>query len=257
MFRPVPKMPIRVRNSVLGGMVPLICVPLMGSTCESVMEEVKNLPSGTDVIELRIDAWDAVEDLEFSVDLIGKVRAAVGDLPLILTCRGHWEGGLNGVSELAKDRIYSRAISEGLVDFVDKEMSYGYGKIAEVKAHAEAHGVKLIVSYHDFERTPSLSFIYSQLVSQIRLGADVAKVAMMPSLEEDVLRLFEATLAVRRDFPDVPLVTMSMGVLGQVSRLVGGLYGSDLTFAVGSAPSAPGQPSVDAVRTAFDLIYGR
>ena len=39
------------------------------------------------------------------------------------------------------------------------------------------------------------------------------------------------------------------------SRIVGGLYGSDLTFAVGSAASAPGQIPVAQVRSVFALVY--
>ncbi|SMG15813.1 type I 3-dehydroquinate dehydratase [Dethiosulfovibrio salsuginis] len=257
MDRPAPSRPIKAGNRLLGGAVPLICVPLVGATSEVVMGEVSNLPPGVDVVEIRIDGWDEVEDLDLSVGFIREIRSAIGDMPVILTCRGHWEGGIKEVAESVKDRIYSMAIEEKLVDFVDKELSYGYEKLAKLKASAQAHGVGLIVSFHDFERTPSPSFIYSQMVTQIRFGADVAKVALMPRSEEDVLKVFEATLAIRRDFPHIPLITMSMGALGQVSRLVGGLYGSDLTFAVGGAPSAPGQPSVDAVRTAFGLIYGR
>ncbi|MCF4150936.1 type I 3-dehydroquinate dehydratase [Dethiosulfovibrio sp. F2B] len=256
MVRPLPGKPLKVRNALLGGEVPLVCVPLVGSTGEDVMAEVENLSSiNPDIIELRIDAWDVVEDLDSSMDLLRRVRSAVGDLPIILTCRGHWEGGIKEVSESAKDGIYIGAISEKLVELVDKELSYGYEKLSEVKALAENAGIGLIVSYHDFDRTPSLSFIYSQLATQIRFGADVAKVALMPRSEEDVLKVFEATLAVRRDFPDVPLITMSMGALGQVSRLAGGLYGSDLTFAVGSAESAPGQIPVERMHGAFDLLY--
>jgi 3-dehydroquinate dehydratase-1 len=70
-----------------------------------------------------------------------------------------------------------------------------------------------------------------------------------------VLNLLSATLAVRREFPSVPLIAMSMGPLGTHSRVVGGLYGSDLTFAAGSAPSAPGQIPVARMRSMFELMY--
>jgi 3-dehydroquinate dehydratase-1 len=255
-MRPVPGKPISAGGRVLGGPVPLVCVPLVGKSREDVLSEVRNLDRvSPDIIELRIDAWDDVEDREKSVSLLKEVRGAV-KLPVILTCRGHWEGGIKEVSENAKDAIYEAAIKEGLTDFVDKELSYGAPRLAEIKALAGANGVSLIISYHNFERTPSKEFIYSQLARQIHCGADVAKAALMPQSEEDVLSVLSATLAVRRDFPDVPLITMSMGPLGMHSRVVGGLYGSDLTFAVGSAASAPGQIPVGQMRSAFELMYG-
>ena len=77
----------------------------------------------------------------------------------------------------------------------------------------------------------------------------------MPRSEEDVLSLLSATLSIRREYPDVPLITMSMGELGAVSRITGGLFGSDLTFAVGSNASAPGQIPVSDLRRCLAVVY--
>jgi 3-dehydroquinate dehydratase-1 len=255
-MRPVPQKPIRARKSVLGGAVPLICVPLVGKSREDILAETRNLTElAPDIIELRIDAWDCVENAAEAAGLIAEIQDKAKDLPIILTCRGHWEGGVKEVSETAKDAVYEAAIDGGLVDFIDKELKYGPEILVRLKERANAKGVSLIVSYHDFTGTPSEEFIYSQLAQQIRCGADVAKIALMPQREEDVLNVLSATLAIRREFSDVPLITMSMGELGMHSRIVGGLYGSDLTFAVGSAASAPGQIPVAQMRNAFALMY--
>lgn len=255
-MRPVPLKPITARGKILGGTVPLVCVPLVGKSRDEVLAEARNLTNvDPDIIELRIDAWDCIEDCGKSTDLIAEVRGMTPILPIILTCRGHWEGGIKEVSESAKDAVYGKAIESGLVDFVDKELKYGEAVLGQLKAQANAKGISLIVSYHDFRKTPSREFICSQLTQQIRCGADVAKIALMPQKEEDVLRVLGSTLAIRREFPDVPLITMSMGALGMHSRVVGGLYGSDLTFAVGSQASAPGQIPVQQMRSTFELFY--
>ncbi len=255
-MRPVPLKPITARGKILGGATPLVCVPLVGKSRDEVLGEARNLANvDPDIIELRIDAWDCIEDCEKSTALIAEVRDMARHLPIILTCRGHWEGGIKEVSEGAKNAVYGKAIGRKLVDFVDKELKYGEAVLGELKALANAQGISLIVSYHDFRETPSREFIHAQLAQQIRCGADVAKIALMPQKEEDVLRVLGSTLAIRRDFPDVPMITMSMGPLGMHSRVVGGLYGSDLTFAVGSQASAPGQIPVKQMRSAFDLFY--
>ena len=77
----------------------------------------------------------------------------------------------------------------------------------------------------------------------------------MPKSEEDVLAVLSATLAVRRKYPDTPIISMSMGPLGAVTRIVGGLFGSDLTFAVGSQASAPGQIPVNELRKCFEVVH--
>ena len=256
-MRIVPNRPIKVKNAVLGGERPLVCVPLVGQNKDSVMSEVGKIANvAADIIELRVDAWDCIEDVGESVSRVSEVRRLAGDVPIILTCRGHWEGGFKEVSEEAKDRLYESVLQRGLVDFVDKELSYGFQKLSELKQKTAAAGAHLIISYHNFSKTPSKEFIYSQLVSQVNCGADVPKIAVMPLAEEDVLTLLAATLSFRRDYPEYPLITMSMAKLGTASRIVGCLFGSDLSFGVGSQASAPGQMPVNELNTALNILLG-
>lgn len=254
-MRIVPNRPIKVKNAVLGGERPLTCVPLVGQDKDSVISEAGKIRSiAADIIELRVDAWDCIEDMNESVSRVSEVRSLAGDVPIILTCRGHWEGGFKEVSEEAKDCLYESVLRRGLVDFVDKELCYGSQKLAELKQKTVAAGAHLIISYHNFNKTPSKEFIYSQLVSQVRCGADVPKIAVMPLVEEDVLTLLGATLSFRRDYPEYPLIAMSMAKLGVASRIVGCLFGSDLSFGVGSQASAPGQMPVNELNTALSIL---
>ena len=77
----------------------------------------------------------------------------------------------------------------------------------------------------------------------------------MPQSMEDVLTLLAATLLARREFPETPLVTMSMGPLGSITRVAGWLFGSDLTFAVGVASSASGQIPADDLKKVYQVLY--
>ncbi|GAB1487510.1 type I 3-dehydroquinate dehydratase [Aminivibrio sp.] len=255
-MRPQPKKPITARGKVLGGPAPLVCVPLVGKTEEEIRTEARNIPAiAPDAIELRVDAWDFVEETGKALSMIGEVRTIVGELPVILTCRGHWEGGVKKVADEKKFLLYKEAAEAGFVDFIDMELACGDGKIREILAMLEPTSTPLIISCHDFEKTPSKEMIFSLLGAEIRAGAHVAKFAAMPRSEEDVLSLLSATLMARRQYPGVPLITMSMGETGAMSRITGGLFGSDLTFAVGSKASAPGQIPVAALRQCLSVIF--
>jgi 3-dehydroquinate dehydratase I len=81
----------------------------------------------------------------------------------------------------------------------------------------------------------------------------VAMVQVMPRDRADVLRLLAAT-AEADDKARIPLISMSVGPLGSVSRMVGGLFGSWLSFAVGESASAPGQIPVGDLVTVYDII---
>jgi 3-dehydroquinate dehydratase-1 len=48
---------------------------------------------------------------------------------------------------------------------------------------------------------------------------------------------------------------MSMGPEGGLTRVAGGLFGSDLTFAIGKEASAPGQIPIGELRQAMTVLY--
>lgn len=255
-MRPQPKNTISTRGKILGGPRPLVCIPLVGNKKDDIVAEARNIPVlAPDAVELRVDAWDFIEDLDFSVSMIGKVRNMIGEFPIILTCRSHKEGGFKEIPDEAKFALYQAAADEKLVDYIDVELSCGSDKIDALRRFLETCGISMIISYHNFEKTPARDEILSILASEIESGAGVAKIALMPQSEEDVLCLMSATLETRRMYPDTPLITMSMGEMGSISRVSGGFFGSDLTFAVGSKASAPGQISVDSMKRCFHVLY--
>ena len=81
-------------------------------------------------------------------------------------------------------------------------------------------------------------------------GADIAKLAVMPHTAADAARLLEATACAMAARPGTPLITMSMGAIGAVTRFCGGAFGSAATFGVtsGTTASAPGQPSAEVLK---------
>ncbi len=85
------------------------------------------------------------------------------------------------------------------------------------------------------------------------LGADIAKLAVMPQTPEDVLTLLSATGEVSATAAR-PVVTMSMGRLGAVSRIAGEVFGSALTFGAVGQSSAPGQLEAAALAKALSLL---
>jgi len=78
-------------------------------------------------------------------------------------------------------------------------------------------------------------------------GGHIAKFAVMPESKDDVLRLLEVTRTIDKML-DIPVVTMSMGDIGALSRIIGWAYGSIITFGVGVELSAPGQIPVETLR---------
>ena len=119
------------------------------------------------------------------------------------------------------------------------------------------HKPRMLGHFHNFDQTPDEAIIFDKLVQAQDMGADIAKVAVMPKDYKDVLVLLSATLKARTERLKIPIITMSMGPEGGVTRLAGGLFGSDITFATGKDASAPGQIPIGALRQAMAVLYGK
>ena len=121
---------------------------------------------------------------------------------------------------------------------------------AELRDAAHAAGAAALFSEHHFDATPATDAMADTLTGMADAGADIAKLAVMPRCAADAARLLEATARAADARPDTPLITMSMGPLGAVTRFCGGGFGSCATFGVtsGTSASAPGQPPADLLK---------
>ena len=248
---------IRIRGVVVGGPLPLICLPLVAESGAELIDQAAGLAAlKPDLIEWRADGFGAVEDVAACLSALGELRRTIGEIPLIFTCRIDQEGGMRTLAQGKRLEVIVAAIQSGTIDLVDIELCNGPEFIDAVRKHTQAHRVALIISYHNFKETPDETFICNKLLAAWQAGADIPKLAVMPKDYGDVLILLGATNKARNSAIDSPLVTMSMGEQGAISRLAGGLFGSDITFAIGRAASAPGQIPIAQLRTGMAILFG-
>jgi 3-dehydroquinate dehydratase-1 len=206
-----------------------------------------------DAVEFRMDMADEPLDALAAYD---------GALPVIATNRAAWEGGeADDEGRLAALRA---AAEHDAVAAVDVELATVAGEggspgtaapedgPAAVR-HAREHGASVIVSTHDFERTPSREEL-ERLLREASEHGDVAKLAVTATDLDDALRLLGATRAVAAD--DLTVATMAMGAAGSHTRAVAPVYGS----CIGYAPvdperaTAPGQYDLATLRSLVDRL---
>jgi 3-dehydroquinate dehydratase-1 len=247
---------VTVRDKIIGGPAPVICLPLVAKEKSEVLGQAGELKTfDPDLVEWRIDGYENVEDFDDSLWVLKALREKIGNIPLIFTCRIDAEGGFKQIRADLRLKLMQAAIGSGLLDLADIEMCNETAFIENVKDAARRNGTRLIFSYHNFDHTPDEAFILDKLMQAQNMGADIAKVAVMPKDYRDVLVLLSATLKARMGYLSIPIITMSMGPEGGLTRLAGGLFGSDLTFAIGKETSAPGQIPIDELRQAMTVLY--
>ena len=246
---------VDARGRKLGGETPLLCTPLVGRTRERVLAEAASvLRQKPDIIEWRVDFFAAIGDTGAVIETARELRRAVGKRPVIFTRRAEREGGERipiGDEEVVD--LYAAVAAARLVDFIDFELGNDPEHLRRVRESTRQHEIGLILSYHNVSYTPGQDYLVGRFLEAERLGADVAMVQVMPRDRTDVLRLLAAT-AEADDKARIPLISIALGPLGSVTRMVGGLFGSWLSFAVGESASAPGQIPIGDLVTVYDII---
>lgn len=249
---------VEVRNVKLGEGVPKIAVPLMGYANEDIIKALDYLRTiKFDIVEWRMDYYKDVEDVEKVKIILGQIRKVLEDIPLIATFRTAKEGGEKEITIQQYSYLNTSVAATGDVDLIDIELFIGNDDIVkELVDAAHQHGVKVIISNHDFYKTPEKDELVARMCKMQQLGADIPKIAMMPITAEDVLVLLNATNEMVREHSETPVITMSMGQLGVISRLAGETFGSALTFGSAKAASAPGQLEANELHRVLRLITG-
>ena len=247
---------VNIRGVEIGAGIPKICVPIVGVTKEEILAQAKSLQTlPVDVVEWRIDWFENVFDFDSLKDTLTDLRAALGDLPLLMTFRTSKEGGEKAIESEAYAELNIKAAQTGLVDLVDVEVFTGDEIVSRIIREVHAAGVKIVASNHDFDKTPDKDDIVSRLRKMQDMDADIPKIAVMPRCKRDVLTLLAATEEMATDYADRPIITMSMAGTGVISRLCGEVFGSALTFGAAGKASAPGQMGVQGLNTVLGLLH--
>lgn len=235
------KDPMERKGIIFGNTKPVICVPVIEKTGGAIRERVKELAEeGIPMVEWRMDWYEKGGDWAAVAALLEELAEATKETLLLCTYRTKGQGGEGQLGPKAYWQLNLTAAASGVADLVDLEFFQVQEPVGRIRELQE-QGVWVVCSHHNFKETPPLLEMEGQLLGMAEAGGDFAKLAVMPKCGADVLRLMEAVLSVKRQLPGSHIIAMSMGDLGAVSRLLGGWYGSEVTFASYGAASAPGQ----------------
>ncbi|MNK21870.1 Catabolic 3-dehydroquinate dehydratase [compost metagenome] len=253
---PLPVTPLQVGALRIGEGAPRTIVPITGASAELALQQAAAIAASpaTDVAEWRIDYLDIATDGKALVALGKRIARTLDGKPMIVTFRTQAEGGSKPISDADYAALYATLLRGGFAQLIDVEMFRDPARVAALVAQAHKAGVKVVMSSHDFHATPAREEIVARLLRQDALGADVLKIAVMPRDAGDVLTLLQATWEVRQR-SSKPLLTMSMGGTGVVSRLAGETFGQALTFGMIGTPSAPGQVEVEQLQSVLQVIH--
>lgn len=238
---------------------PEIIIPITDPTRDGIINRAEIFAGlDADMAEWRVDYFVGYE--REITSLVRELKQCLRDKKLIVTLRTVSEGGEENGTRFDYEKLLTDVAKSGAADYIDVEIRKELELVQRIITTVHSAGTKVIGSYHDFSRTPGKEEILECLRQAKRAGADVGKFACMPAGEKEQGRkdaevLLSATERMKEEYPDFPLITMSMGEAGKITRLYGGLYGSEATFGCVGTSSAPGQIELEEMKAVFDKIY--
>jgi 3-dehydroquinate dehydratase-1 len=225
-----------------------ICVSIAPDNVTSIKEQAhRAFILGADYVEIRFDFLEAdflAEALRASKDI--KDRA-------IFTLRSSSEGGKFAGSE--QDRLqWLATFAELQPMLLDIELDT-LKKNDELADFLEEQKSRILVSWHDFEKTPPNDEI-ADMLSEMRTYSNYVKVVTTAKSIEDALRLLEMY---NETTVELHPIFFAMGEAGVISRVLCTLVGNaPFTYASLERVLAPGQLTLIQIKKLYDKItYGK
>ncbi len=211
-------------------MKPFYCQPLQEKTIESIEKKISDK---ADIVEIWLDHLEKI-DFKDLKNLKKRVKK-----PFLYVCKSKREKGKFSGTE--KARIEILANSEG--DYIDVDIKTS----AELITKLARKSKKLIISYHNFEKTPkNLTQIYKKMRA---FKPDIMKFSTKINKSHDIGELFALIIRARKD--SQPIITIGMGAKGKITRILAPRLGNCLYYAPIDArdASAPGQMTYDELNS--------
>jgi 3-dehydroquinate dehydratase/shikimate dehydrogenase len=206
----------------------MICVPVTAATMPEALADFREAAAVADLVELRLDH---LRDPDLRALFAARpVSPATGrPVPVIATCRPVREGGRHAGPEEARLAVLREAAALG-ADYVDIE--------ASVDPLPDLGRAKVVLSRHDFEKTPPAAELAALHAAIAGRRPDVVKVVTMPRGAADLVALARLAASAK-----VPTVVFGMGEIGLPTRILYRRVGMPWTYAAlrTGAESAPGQ----------------
>jgi len=217
-----------VIDSCAGNLNVNFCVCIAeNSLDENIIAIKKAVENGANLIELRLDKMKSVDNLQ-------KIIKS-SKVPVIVT-----------------DRCNKNNLNLGIesgCNYVDIELETNSNLKKAIIKKAKAKKCKVILSTHDFEKTPSNKRLLDILNQQIAEGADIGKIVTKANSLNDcnnLLRLISK--AKKKNFP---LIAFALGDLGRFTRIIAPLIGSPFTYTTLEGQIEPGQLKINSLREIY------
>jgi 3-dehydroquinate dehydratase type I len=219
-----------------------VCIPVVETTMGKALIAIKEANRWADIIEFRVDYLSGVK-----LPLLLENRKKL----FIVTNRKKEEGGKYKGGERERLRVLQEAIDLG-ADYIDVELATERSFLQDLIRNKRE--TQIILSFHDFRKTPSIKELQKLFGQMIQLGADVIKIVPFAGFWEDNLNILSLIPFAKERKQKI--VAFCMGEKGKISRIFSPFFGAAWTYASlnKNKASAPGQLTVRELKDIWEKM---
>ena len=199
---------------------PKIIIPLRPRSVAELQRLLLDTEEKADLIEVWLDGIKELDEAK-----IKKISKLVTK-PLLVNLKNKSEGGTSRFGDKKRIEILKLAAKAG-VDFVDADLNLPVVLLRDLKKSCAQ--TKLILSFHDFEKTPKIERLQKMTEKAFKLDADVVKIATFTKSWDDCTPIFQISWELAKAKKN--FLTMGMGEHGEPTRVITPLIGGLGMFA--------------------------
>jgi 3-dehydroquinate dehydratase-1 len=229
-------------------MKPLLTIPIHSGNTPDREQQLRAKRPEVQAYEIWLDALEKTELNPVRVEELVRRWKKLTKKKLVIVCKDQVENGRFSRIPAEKVELLAAAARAG-ADYIDIGLHTGKKWIETlVKKKKKA---KLILSFHDFEKTPSVARLKSLAERMKELGADNIKIATFSNTLEDTQQLIELALQLKKE--KKKHIILGMGEKGMVTRILGQKLGNELHFVSLGSKTAAGQLTLEQA-SAFQTV---
>ncbi len=221
-----------------------ICIPIQAATQKEAIKKLHEASKQADLAEIWLDH---IKDLD--------LRELLANRPLKVVCvckrpvnKGKFKGSFEDISMILLEAIKFGA------NYVDIPLDMPEKLSKKIVQEATKKRCKVIISHHDFKKTPDYDKMIKIVEKMIKKGANVVKLATLATGLQDTIDII--SLGKGMQGQKTPHILIAMGHKGILSRILTPTLGGEMMFATlgKKGQTAPGQISVKELKKAWSLI---
>ena len=220
------------------------CLPIIKETKEEVLEVISVNKTTYQYFEVWLDYIRDVDEA-----FITALISALGERLVLLFRRKNLEP-IQMDLEKKKEIILLLAKEKSLLDL---DISSQQEELDFIQK--ENVTLSKVVSYHNYQQTPSREELESILEKIKKYSPTILKIATYCNSEADALILLQLLLQLKKE--KKRFIILGMGEHGIITRLFGTLWGNEMLFAPKNIEeeSAPGQMTKEKFDKIFEMLH--